>query len=314
MTDGPTKFDVCATFANAAQEILIARERSSQIHGTKDIRAAGNEVEVAVREYVARTLPSKFHVTHGHLVDRVGTVSSQIDIIVSDNALLPSLMRARDGTEYVPFDSTYAFGEVKSTYRDSEEPIQKFSSVVQQVKRGLLRPEAPNTAFGSEIRDDTLLFDMVNGSPNRVLNPLFTFMVFVDAGDFDAKKLKDFFSASRDDALPNVIVLLNAGVVFAGNLNERGLSLNRYPEHHPERGAGWYFSRIHGPTNSLPEGNHLAFLYYNLILHLAECRIENCFSAKYFENTFVFRKSSTETLRKSEQVSGADASAFGVTL
>jgi len=306
MTNKSAKFDVCATFANAAREILVAREQCAQIHGTKDIKAAGNEVEIAVREYVARTLPSKFHVTHGHLIDRVGTVSPQMDIIVSDNELLPSLMRARDGTEYVPFDSTYAFGEVKSTYRESEQPIQKFSSVIQLVKNELLRPEIPNTAFGGEIKDDSVLSDIVHGSPNRVYNPLFTFMIFVDAGDFDARKLKDFFSANRDSALPNVAVLLNAGVVFAGDLGEKGLSFNRYPEHHPERGANWYFSKIHGQTDSMPEGNHLAFFYYNLILHLAECHIENSFSAKYFDNTFIFRKSMTTTLRESEQAAGAD--------
>lgn len=295
-----TRFDVCTIFANAAKEIIAARERSGQIHGTKDIRAAGNEVEVTVRDYLAQTLPSKFHVTHGHLIDRVGVVSPQLDIILSDNHLLPSLMKAKDGTEYVPFDSTYAFGEVKSTYRDSEQPIQKFSSVIQHIKHEMLRPETPNTAFGGELKDDTFLYDVVHGSPNRVFNPLFTFMVFIDAGDFDAKKLIALFSSAQDDVLPNVIVLLNAGVIFAGNLDESGLSLNRYPGHHPERGSNWYFSKIHGPTNSLPEGNHLAFLYHGLILHLAECRIENSFSAEYFSKTFICSKSTTETLRKSK--------------
>ncbi len=301
MTSTSANFNIGTIFANGAREILAAREQARQIHSTKDIRAAGNEVEVAVREYLSRTLPTKFHVTHGHLIDRVGAVSPQLDIIVSDNVLLPSLMRGRDGTEYVPFDSTYAFGEVKSTYSSSEKPIQSFSSVIRKTRSELLRPDIPNTAFGGEIKDDALLFDIVHGSPNRLHNPLFTFMVFVDGGDFDSRKTADFFAQMGDDALPNIIVLLNTGVIFAGELNEKGLSFNRYPEHHPERGATWYFDKIHGPTDSLPEGNHLSFLYYNLIMHLAESRIDNSFSAKYFEKTFVFRKSTIETLRKSEQ-------------
>lgn len=134
MTETNATFDVCAVFANAAREILNARDMTGHIHASRDIRAAGNEVEVAVRDYLARTLPAKFHVTHGHLIDRVGTVSPQQDIIISDNSLLPTLMRTRDGTEYVPFDSTYAFGEVKSTYRHADKPIQKFSSSIQQIK------------------------------------------------------------------------------------------------------------------------------------------------------------------------------------
>lgn len=301
MTGKLSTFDVCATFANGAREILTAREQAQHIHHTKDIRAAGNEVEVAVREYLSRTLPAKFHVTHGHLIDRAGTVSSQLDIIVSDNVLLPALMRGRDGTEYVPIDSTYAFGEVKSTYRLVDQPIQHFSSIIQQVKSELVRHEAPNSAFGGEIKDDTLLFDMVHDSPNRIHNPLFTFMVFVDVGDFDCGKLADFFNTTSDEALPNVIVFLNAGVIIAGDLTDSGFSINRYPEYHPERGRAWYFSKIHGPEGSLPEGNHLAYLYYTLIRHLAESRIDNSFSADYFEKAFIFRKSTTEILREPEK-------------
>lgn len=297
MTETNATFDVCAVFASGAREILAARDMAGHIHASRDIRAAGNEVEVAVRDYLARTLPAKFHVTHGHLIDRVGTVSPQQDIIISDNTLLPSLMRARDGTEYVPFDSTYAFGEVKSTYRHADEPIQKFSSSIQRIKSGLIRPDLPNTAYGGEIKDDTLLFDMVHGSPNRIQNPLFTFMVFVDKGDFDCEKMKSFFAATTDACLPNIIIFLNVGVVFAAELTESGFSFNRYPELHPERGAFRYFSAIHGSEESTLEGNHLAFLYYTLILHLAESRIENSFSAKYFEKSFIFRKSTTEIIK-----------------
>jgi hypothetical protein len=298
MTDTNATFDVCAVFANGAKEILAARDMAGHIHASKDIRAAGNEVEVAVRDYLARTLPAKFHVAHGHLIDSAGAVSPQQDIIISDNTLLPTLMRARDGTEYVPFDSTYAFGEVKSTYRHSDEPIQKFSSSIQKIKSGLIRPDLVNTAFGGEIKGDTLLFDAVHASPNRIQNPLFTFMVFVDKGDFDCEKMKNFFAATSNTYLPNIIVFLNAGVIIAADFTERGFSFNRYPELHPERGASRYFSPIHGTEGSTPEGNHLAFLYYALILHLAESRIENSFSAKYFEKSFIFRKSTTETIKE----------------
>ncbi len=311
MTSKQRKFDVCATFANGAKEILAARERCGQIHGTSDIRAAGNEVEVSVREYVSQTLPSKFHVSHGHLIDRVGTVSPQLDIILSDNVLLPALMRTRDGTEYVPFDSTYAFGEIKATYRDSDHPIEAFSSVVRHVKQDLVRTEIPNTAFGEAIKADTSLFDMVHGSPNRVLNPLFTFMVFVDAGDFDATKLASFFGSTGDEALPNVIVFLNAGVVFAGAITEQGLTINRYPEYHPERGVAWHFSEIPGPLGSVKEGNHLAFLYYTLILHLAECHIENTFTANYFNPVLTFHRSTMKILRKSEHTGAQDGDSAG---
>lgn len=161
----------------------------------------------------------------------------------------------------------------------------------------MIRPDFLNTAYGGEIKDDTSLFDMVHGSPHRIQNPLFTFMVFVDQGDFDSEKMKDFFTSTADTYLPNLIVFLNAGVIFAAELTENGFSFNRYPELHPERGVTRYFSKIHGSSESTLEGNHLAYLYYTLILHLAESRIENSFSAKYFEKSFVFRKSTTETIK-----------------
>lgn len=297
MTDKNAMFDVSAVFAKDASEILAARNIAGHIHASRDIRAAGNEVEIAIRDYLARTLPAKFHVSHGHLIDCVGMVSPQQDIIISDNTLLPSLMRARDGTEYVPFDSTFAFGEIKSTYRDAEEQIQKFCSSLERIKSGMVRPDLLNTAHGGEIKGDTLLFDMVHASPNRIQNPLFTFMVFVDKGDFNCEKMKGFFAATPDAYLPNIIVFLNAGVVIAAELSEKGFSANRYPELHPERGTTRYFSPIHGSAGSTLEGNHLAYLYYVIILHLAESRIENSFSAKYFEKSFVFRKSTTEILK-----------------
>lgn len=295
--DTNTTFNVGAVFSRDANEILAARNMAGHIHASRDVRAAGNEVEVAVRDYFARALPTKFHVTHGHLIDRVGTVSPQQDIIISDNTLLPSLMRAKDGTEYVPFDSTYVFGEIKSTYRHADKQIQKFSENLRKIKEGMVRPDLPNTAYGGEIKDDTLLFDMVHASPNRIQNPLLTFMVFVDKGDFDCEKIKNFLVTTPDAYLPNVIVFLNAGVVLAAGLTEKGFSFNRYPELHPERGTTRYFSPIYGRDDSTIEGNHLAYLYYTLVLHLSEARIENSFSAKYFEKSFVFRKSTTTLVK-----------------
>jgi hypothetical protein len=300
MADAP-ELDVCGIFANGAREILAARDQSKQIHGTKDIRAAGNEVEVATREYLARTLPTKFHVSHGHVVDRLGKVSPQLDVIVSDNALLPSLMRGRDGTEYVPFDSAYAFGEIKSTYRAADRPVQHFSSVISKAKSELSRPLVQNTFHDGVLRDDTIIDHISDPSPNRVLNPLLTFMVFVDKGDFKPEALADHFSAAPDSALPSVIVFLNGGVVFAGEVRGDVFCLNRQPEYHPERGTNWYFTEIPGSDGSMPEGNHLGFLYYMLIQHLAGCRLKNDFSGSYFGNLLAIKRAGVRPLRGSPQ-------------
>ena len=76
--------DLGAIFRQDAEALRAARETAMQIHST-DIRAAGNQVEAAVREYLRRMLEPRYHVTSGHLIDPESRVSPQIDIIIADN-------------------------------------------------------------------------------------------------------------------------------------------------------------------------------------------------------------------------------------
>jgi hypothetical protein len=69
--------DIPKILHEEAKAIVKARESCYDIHGT-DIRAAGNEVEVAVREFFTRMLPSRFHVSQGHLIDRNKVVSVKV--------------------------------------------------------------------------------------------------------------------------------------------------------------------------------------------------------------------------------------------
>ena len=101
-------------FKADAEELWQARERAAQIHRTNDIRAAGDEVEQAVRDYLCRMLPSRYYVTSGHLIDSGHLVSPQLDVIIADHFSLPSLLTTRDGTKYIPITSVYAIGDVQS--------------------------------------------------------------------------------------------------------------------------------------------------------------------------------------------------------
>ena len=66
--------NLAAVFKSDAEELLRSREEAIRIHGT-NIRAAGNEVEQAVRNYLKRMLPPRYYVTSGHLIDQEGRVS-----------------------------------------------------------------------------------------------------------------------------------------------------------------------------------------------------------------------------------------------
>ena len=130
--------DLAGNFKSDAEELRKAREEALRIHPT-DIRAAGNEVERAVRDYLRRSLPSRYYVTSGHLIDSGSIVSPQQDIIIADNFGLPSLYTTKDGTEYVPITSVHAIGEVKSTYRHAERPFEKLHEVCNRFQRWIDR-------------------------------------------------------------------------------------------------------------------------------------------------------------------------------
>lgn len=54
-------------FKREAEDFRKVRQDAITIHGTADIRAAGNEIEIYVREFFKRMLPKTLYVTHGHL-------------------------------------------------------------------------------------------------------------------------------------------------------------------------------------------------------------------------------------------------------
>ena len=136
--------DLAAIFKSDAEELLRSREEAIRIHGT-NIRAAGNEVEQAVRDYLKRMLPPRYYVTSGHLIDQEGRVSPQLDVIVADNFNMPSLLTTKDGTEICAnhICGVFAIGEVKSTYYHSERYYDKFHRVLRQINS--------DVAAGSEL-------------------------------------------------------------------------------------------------------------------------------------------------------------------
>ncbi len=277
--------DIPRIFASSAAKLIKTRVDALSIH-SNDIRAAGNEVEVAVRDYFARTLAPKYYVTHGHVLDALGNCSPQLDIIVSDNLNLPSLLRTGDGTDYVPIDAVYAVGEIKSTFRSSEHPIEGFCSKLRDIRTRLHREDIRNTAYEGVMRD-TLLSHAALPRGNRILNYLFSFLVCIDGGDFSPEKHCASLFNADPRMLPNVIVLLNRGVLRYASVREGAFYINSYPEHKTYDEDRWYFGPLAGQEGSSPEGNHLAFLYYLLLQHLINSLLEPPNLYDYMARMFV---------------------------
>jgi len=281
--------DIPDIFKSDADDIIKSRADAVRIHGT-NIRAAGDEVEVSVRDYLHRMLPPRYYVSQGHLLDIFGNASSQLDVIVSDNFNLPSLMTTKDGTEYIPIDSVYSVGEIKSTFYKSRKPIVAFSKTIKDIKENLHHPDIINTAYGG-VKDDTLLRDMVLGKGNRVLNRIFFFAIFVDGGDFKFEDVKSFYVNQDIKYLPNLVVILNKGTILRASFLDETFGFNRYPEDPKDETEDWYFCPFPGTNNSSLEGNHLGFLYYSLVEHLANSFLEPPSLKLYLLKLMIGRKS-----------------------
>lgn len=264
--------NIATEFRQDAKTLREDRETAIRVHST-DIRAAGNQVEASVRDYLSRMLPPRYYVTHGHLIDTESHVSPQVDIIIADNLGLPSLLTTNDGTEYIPVTSVYAVGEVKSTYYQSKDHYKKASDDLRKIK-DLNRPLTENTAFGG-IKGSTRLDHAILPNNIKYLNNLFYFLFCVDVGDFQFERIIPLLTSEDPEFLPNTAVFLNSGFVAYGKTNERGeLTYTRYPNEVSNADYDWFFTKAYFPKGGSTEGSHLAYLYGGLIEHLSNSRLE----------------------------------------
>lgn len=235
-----------------ARAILETRDKAIRIHGSGDIKAAGNEIESAVRSSLGNRLPSSVRITHGHIIDWRGEVSQQFDIIIAHSLSATALLTTEDGTEYIPYEAVLALGEVKSTYRKAEAPVRAFSEKNNDLSKRL-------------------------GRQPSVTYPIFKFMVFVAKGDADSDHLEEHYRKAPVAELPNVTTFLDWGTVFYGSIYRAPDGTPGLPHYHlvpalaPEeedRELVWAlrnFSNKHGVP-----GANLMFLQLVLVQFLAE--------------------------------------------
>lgn len=119
------------------RRLLIAHQIGRVFHRGKNISAVGNEVEVQARKLLRHRLPKSYTVGEGHIVDSELHMSGQCDIVIADKISSQVLARAKSRTEYFPYESVYAVGEVKSSYK--KEHIAQFVEKITQLRRNLER-------------------------------------------------------------------------------------------------------------------------------------------------------------------------------
>jgi len=290
------KLELEKVLLSDAAEIFAAREKARMIHGTHNIGAAGDEVEKVVRKILRRKLPQVYHVGHGHIVDAHSATSPQIDVIIADNSVSPVLFESENGTQYFPYEAVYAIGEVKTTYDKYQKPIDTFTSRLKSIRATLQREPFFSQERSKLVAQQT--YDNVYGS----LNPLFSFMLFVQGSDFAPDDISDLYSKTPASELPNVLCFLDQEVVMfksEGSWSAEqpwsyysphpGLESERNVVLHSRQSGNWYFNEYGSPRNKI--GAHFGFLYSLILSFLGRCTLKSPDMATYMEHILKISKS-----------------------
>lgn len=266
-------------FQHDLEKINMAFRLSNVIRkDVKNIRAAGDEVELSVKDFFASKLYPKYHVCDGHIVDSSLKVSPQYDLIICENSKNPVLFNLADKSELVYYEPVFAYAEIKkSLYAD--DLIEKFANNIERQNQELLRNSIPPKYIETG-NTGILVESALTALPLR--NPVLKFMFFVEGSKLSAKKLKSFLNKSDKKNLPNYIVFLDVGIVL--NVNKKSLSngnlkINLYPEYEVEESV-WVILDLED------ENNVLIYQYLLLIEHLNSCIVGTPDIRKYTHKLF----------------------------
>lgn len=228
----------------------------------KDIRAGGNEVEIAVRSFFKKKLKHKYHVTNGHIIDANLRVSPQLDIIIADDIKTPVLDTLADQTDLVFYESVYAYGEVKKSFY-SKDLLNMFSNNMQRIKKQLKREDVPANTIECSIDNIQVKNNMTTADKRNIL---FSFMFFARHEGVDLKQLGEELNQTPNEYLPNMLVFMDYAVIV--NIkrdlweSKNELNINLYPELADNGDNMWVAIPWHEKSKVL------GFAYLLLVEHL----------------------------------------------
>ena len=100
-----------AAFLQKQRHLLAALEIIPELteHGT----TIGDDSEANWARMLREFLPARYGVAKGQVMDSLGAISDQIDLLVYDSQYTPLLAQASSGDLFVPAEAVYAVFEVK---------------------------------------------------------------------------------------------------------------------------------------------------------------------------------------------------------
>ena len=300
-------FKMNEIYREEVSRLLSSRNKSKILHRSGDIDASGDEVEEPFRDFLRRRLPNKYYVGHGHIVDRNLTCSPQIDVIIADNSATPILFEGENGTQYFPYESVYAIGEVKSTYYNRGNVFKKWAATCETLANTLSREAAPPRYLGNGIHLSEML---TIGETRPLRNPLLSFVVCFDAGDANEVALRDELGGIADKFLPAISLFLDGSIVIKCGLKEvDGRATIDSMELDPIRVAeseDSYWMRCLFSGESHNDGQALGYFMLSLFRHLTNCVLMPPPLDDYLKNVIHQGTHSIETLSFEGMVKGME--------
>lgn len=269
-------------FQHDLEKIKMAYRLSDTIRSDlKNIRASGDQVELAVKQFFVDKLYPKYHVCDGHIIDQDLKRSPQFDIVICENSKNPVLFNLADKSELFYYETVFCFGEVKRSFY-AKDLVEQFSYNIKRIKNELSREKIePN--FIECSNSGLYIEEPLTNLPLR--NPLFSFMMFVDASKLEMSVLQNLYTKTESKYLPNILVFLNLGIVLNINKNdfsEGKITINLYPEYESEENNKWVLMDLDN------ENNVLTYFYMLIVEHLNSTVLQVPNLKKYTSNLFDF--------------------------
>jgi hypothetical protein len=268
------KFELGSVYKTYADQLLLAGNISGILLDNSNIDAAGGQVEGTLRILLNNLLPERVAVSHGHIVDKNTSISYQQDVLIAESFYTRSLIKSLDGTEFYPYESVFATGEVKKTW--SQDKLLLAMKSIKRNKVDLKRKEIPSDQLSTGSSFIKLAEPVTS---NSYRNPLFCFSFSLDFDKtYNEKKLNEIYTSGENlKVVPNISVVLTRGIyvlVDEAKLNEGLLSIKLYPEFQNGVKYRWVMLKLK------PEEN-LAYLIFMLTQHINDTILERVSAMDY---------------------------------
>lgn len=285
------KISIDSFFNFEAESLDIAHRQVKLIHNTGDIPAAGNQIEIAVRNFFRKKLPEKYYISNGHIIDTSLKASPQIDLIIADNFKTPILYKTYDDTEYLTYESVYSFAEIKSSW--DKKYLIDFITTATRLEKFLVREKvSPNfiDTGGKGIKLD------VPTTNNPYKNPLLTFMFIANSDAFSFEHITTLYSETHWGFLPNILCLYDKGIVVnvkKKSLDKGEFKINLYPEFVNSNKEENEWVLVHYDKKR----STLGTLYYIILEHLNTCVLGFPNMLNYMQQIFEIKPDNIEFLK-----------------